>query len=60
MVTTVEILEKLERRLILSIPLSEIQVEVEKRLKVHARTAKENGFRKGKVPMKMVAEKHGY
>jgi len=60
MVTSVEILEKLGRRLVLSIPLSEIQVEVEERLKVRARTTKANGFRIGRVPMKMVSEKYGH
>ena len=60
MVTEVETLGKLERRLTLSISLNEVQAEVEKRLRVRARTAKENGYRVGKVPMKMLAEKYGY
>lgn len=60
MATAVETLDKLERRITLTIPLNEVQTEVEKRLKVRARTAKAPGFRPGKVPMKMVAAQYGY
>ena len=55
---TVETLEKLERRVTLSIPRDEVQAEVDKQLKIRARTAKAPGFRQGKVPMKMVAMYH--
>lgn len=60
MATAVETLDKLERRLTITFPLADVQVEVEKRLKVRARTAKAPGFRPGKVPMKMVAAQYGY
>ena len=60
MATVVENLEKLERRLTLNIPKSDVQSEVEKRLKIRARTAKAPGFRPGKVPFKMVAAQYGY
>jgi trigger factor len=60
MSTAVETLSKLERRITLTLPREEIQAEVEKRLKVRARTAKAPGFRPGKVPMKMVAAQFGY
>lgn len=60
MATVVETLEKLERRLTISFPVADVQTEVEKRLKVRARTAKAPGFRPGKVPMKMVAQQYGY
>jgi len=60
MATAVETLDKLERRLTLTIAIAEVQTEVEKRLKVRARTAKAPGFRPGKVPMKMVAAQYGY
>jgi len=60
MVTAVETLEKLERRLTLTVPVAEVQAEVEKRLKIRARSAKAPGFRPGKVPMKMVAAQYGY
>jgi trigger factor len=60
MATAVENLEKLERRITIAVPLADLQAEVEKRLKVRARTAKAPGFRPGKVPMKMVAAQFGY
>jgi trigger factor len=59
MATAVETLEKLERRITLAVPLAEVSEEVEKRLKIRARTAKAPGFRPGKVPMKMVAAQYG-
>ncbi len=60
MATAVETLEKLERRMTITVPLAEVQAEVEKRLKIRARTAKAPGFRPGKVPLKMVAQQFGY
>jgi trigger factor len=60
MATAVETLEKLERRMTITLPLDDVKAEVEKRLKVRARTAKAPGFRPGKVPMKMVAQQYGY
>ncbi len=59
MANAVENLEKLERRLTITIPVTDITTEVEKRLKERARTAKAPGFRPGKVPMKMVAQMYG-
>ena len=59
MATEVETLEKLERRLTLTVALADINSEIEKRLKVRARTAKAPGFRPGKVPIKMVAAQYG-
>ena len=56
---TVETLEKLERRVSIFLPREDIDKEVDKRLKVQARTAKAHGFRKGKVPLKMVAAQYG-
>jgi len=60
MATAVETLGKLERRLTITVPLADVRLEVEKRLKVRARTVKAPGFRPGKVPMKMVAAQFGY
>jgi len=60
MSTAVETLDKLERRITISLPLADVQAEVEKRLKIRARTARAPGFRPGKVPMKMVAQQYGY
>ncbi|HEV7855592.1 MAG TPA: trigger factor [Herminiimonas sp.] len=60
MATAVETLEKLERRITITVPVADVQAEVEKRLKERARTAKAPGFRPGKVPLKMVAQQYGY
>jgi len=60
MATAVENLGKLERRLTISFPLSDVRTEVEKRLKKQAKTARAPGFRPGKVPLKMVAAQYGY
>lgn len=60
MATAVETLDKLERRITITLPVADVQAEVEKRLKIRARTAKAPGFRPGKVPMKMVAQQYGY
>jgi len=60
MTTAVETLDKLERRITITLPVADVQAEVEKRLKIRARTAKAPGFRPGKVPMKMVAQQYGY
>ena len=60
MAVTVETLEKLERRITLSLAAAEISSEVENRLKKLARTVKADGFRPGKVPMSVVAQRYGY
>jgi trigger factor len=60
MATAVETLDKLERRITITLPLEDVKAEVEKRLKIRARTVKAPGFRPGKVPMKMVAAQYGY
>ena len=57
---TVETLEKLERKITLSLPAGSIQSEVEARLKKIARTTKMDGFRPGKVPLSVVGQRHGY
>jgi trigger factor len=56
----VETLEKLERRITLTLPATDIQSEVESRLKRLSRTVKADGFRPGKVPMSVVAQRYGY
>ena len=60
MAVTVETLEKLERKITLSLPVDVIQNEVNSRLKKMARTVKMDGFRPGKVPMNVVAQRYGY
>jgi trigger factor len=60
MAIAVETLDKLERKMTLSLPVTTIQSEVSERLKKLARTAKMDGFRPGKVPMSVVAQRYGY
>jgi len=60
MTVTVETLEKLERRITLVLPADTINNEVQTRLKKLARTVKADGFRPGKVPMSVVAQRYGY
>lgn len=49
----------LERTLDLAVSLAQFEAEVENRLKKVARTVKMQGFRPGKVPMKIVAQQYG-
>jgi trigger factor len=60
MAVTVETLEKLERKITLTLPVSAIAAEVDVRLKRVARQVKMDGFRPGKVPMNVVAQRYGY
>jgi len=60
MAVNVETLEKLERKITLTLPTNVIQNEVNARLKKLARQVKIDGFRPGKVPMNIVAQRYGY
>src|SRR3989344_5322043 len=60
MAITVETLDKLERRITLSLAADALKNEVDARLKKLARTTKADGFRPGKVPMNVVAQRYGY
>lgn len=60
MTVNVETLEKLERKITLTLPADVIQNEVAARLKRIARDVKMDGFRPGKVPMNVVAQRYGY
>ena len=60
MTVTVETLEKLQRRITLTLASDTIKGEVETRLKKLSRTVKADGFRPGKVPMSVVAQRYGY
>ena len=60
MTVQVETLEKLQRRITLTLPVTSISGEVETRLKKLARTVRADGFRPGKVPMSVVAQRYGY
>ena len=60
MAVQVETLEKLERRITLTLAAETINGEVNSRLKKLSRTVKADGFRPGKVPMSVVAQRYGY
>jgi trigger factor len=60
MAVNVETLDKLERKITLTLPASVIKSEVDSRLKRLARTVKMDGFRPGKVPINVVAQRYGY
>jgi len=60
MAITVETLDKLERRITLSLAADALKNEVDARLKKLARTVKADGFRPGKVPMNVVTQRYGY
>jgi len=60
MTVTVETLEKLQRRITLTLAADTINGEVASRLKKLSRTVKADGFRPGKVPMSVVAQRYGY
>jgi trigger factor len=59
MPANVETLGTLERRVSMSVPLQDIERQVEAKLKQLARNVKMPGFRPGKVPMKLVAQTYG-
>ena len=58
MSVNVETLEKLERKLVLTVPTENINFEINKRLQKLARNVKMDGFRPGKVPMNVVAKQY--
>ncbi|EYC50964.1 trigger factor [Hylemonella gracilis str. Niagara R] len=60
MAVTVETLEKLERKITLNLPVDVIKTEVDARLKKLARTVRMDGFRPGKAPMSVVAQRYGF
>ena len=59
MAVNVEQLGTLERRLSMSVPVQDVDRQVDDRLKQLARNVKMPGFRPGKVPMKMVVQQYG-
>ena len=58
MQATVEQISTLERRIHLAVPMQQIETEVTTRLKDIARNTKLDGFRRGKVPMSIVAKQY--
>src|SRR6185369_8951607 len=59
MQTSLETLGELERRLTMSVPVAEIESEIQQRLARLAKNVKVPGFRQGHVPLKMVAQQYG-
>lgn len=59
MQVSIETTSGLERRLTVGIPAEVIEKEVQKRLQQAAKTVRINGFRKGKVPLKVVRQRYG-
>jgi len=56
---TIETIGTLGRRIDLSVPNAEVAAEVAQRLARLARDSSMPGFRRGKVPVKMIAQQHG-
>ncbi|WP_299583309.1 trigger factor [uncultured Microbulbifer sp.] len=59
MQVSIETTSGLERRLTVNLPAEIVDKEVDKRLQQAAKTVRVNGFRKGKVPMKVVRQRFG-
>ena len=59
MSVTVENLENLERKVVLSLSWSEVNAAVEKQLRQTARRVRIDGFRPGKAPLHMVESMYG-
>jgi trigger factor len=58
MQANLEVLEGLARRLDISVPMDQLETEVQSRLKRLARSVKMDGFRPGKAPLSAVARQH--
>ncbi len=59
MSVTVETLDKLERRITLSLAATDLSREVDARLRKLSRTVKAAGFRPGKIPLSVIAQRYG-
>lgn len=59
MQANLEVLEGLARRLVISVPMDQLETEAQSRLKRLARNVKMDGFRPGKAPLSAVARQHG-
>jgi trigger factor len=59
MQANLEVLEGLVRRLDISVPMGQLETEVQNRLKRLARSVKMDGFRPGKAPLGAVTRQHG-
>src|SRR5256885_4679929 len=59
MAANVETLGALERRVSMTLPVADIDRQVDERLKKLARDVRMPGFRPGKVPLKLVSKTYG-
>ena len=59
MQVSLETLAGLERKLVIDIPASDVEQEIAKRLDQVSRTARIDGFRKGKIPMRVIKQRYG-
>lgn len=59
MQVSVETLSGLERKLVIDIPAVDVEQEIAKRLKQVSRTAKVDGFRKGRIPNSVIKQRYG-
>ncbi len=57
--TQVETLEGLQRRITLQLNMAEVETEVDRRLRQLSKTVRIAGFRPGKAPLKIVAQRYG-
>ena len=59
MQVSIETIEGLERRMTIAVPSEKVDTAVNERLRDAAKNANLNGFRKGKVPFKVIKSKFG-
>lgn len=59
MQVSVESISKLERRMQVQVPAERVSEEIAARLKTISRTARLNGFRPGKAPLKVIRQQFG-
>ncbi|PVZ72574.1 trigger factor [Pelagibaculum spongiae] len=59
MQVSVETTQGLERKLTIQVPAEQVNLDIEKELQGIARSVKIDGFRPGKVPMKIVRKRYG-
>lgn len=59
MQVSIETLSGLERRMTIEVPSEQVESQVQKRLQEATKTVDMKGFRKGKVPLKVIAKRFG-
>ena len=59
MQVSIETTTGLERRLTIGVPSAQVESEVAKRLQEASKNIRLNGFRQGKIPMKVVKQRYG-